>query len=341
MKYIIKKPLPLDTKSLLVFFIFSCWFSVAMIDSAEAKPLVIKFAHSVADDTPKGQTALHLKKLIKERLGDDKVIVEVYPNSELFTGVELGDALLRNDIQLAAPSMSQLKKYTQRLQVLDLPFIFVTPEAADNFLKGPYGARMLRLVKPSGLIGLGYLNNGMKQLSASKPITVPADLNGLKYRIMESDVLASQFEAVNAIPLKRSFSQVYSLLKSKEIDGQENTWSNIFSKKFYEHQPYILESNHGYLGYMVLSSSKFWETLPGDLKVVIEQALKDALEFGNNVALQKAQNDRNSILEAGVSNIHIMSLEERKAWVKSMQAVWQQYKDQVGSELIQAAASSR
>ena len=192
--------------------------------------------------------ARKFQQLLSERLGDEVASVVIYPNSSLYGDNEVGDELLKGNVELAAPSVSKLKKYTKRLQVFDIPFLFVTPESADNFLRGPYGKRMLRLVGRKGLLGLGFLNNGMKQLSASTPIRRPEDVKGLKFRIMNSDVLAAQFEQIGAIPMRKPFSQVYSLLQSQEIDGQENTWSNIYSKKFYEYQPHIIESNHGYLG---------------------------------------------------------------------------------------------
>ena len=305
------------------------------------RPIKIRFAHVVAEETPKGRMALRFKQLVKERLGDSRVIVEVYPNGELFKDDVIGDEILKGNAELGAPSMSKIKKFSTRFQVLDIPFLFVTPEAADNFLQGPYGKRMLRLVEPAGLKGLGYLNNGMKQLSASQPIKTPQDVKGLKFRIMNSDVLEDQFKQVEALPIRKPFGQVYGLLKTGEIDGQENTWSNIYSKKFYEYQPYIVESNHGYLGYMIFSSVKFWNSLPNDIRPVVEQALADALEYGNQVANEKVVSDRQRILDTNKSEIHIMTLDERKAWVKAMQPVWQTYEDEIGSELIQAAASAR
>ena len=317
---------------------FSLIFVAAV---AKAEPIKIRFSHIVAEDTPKGKMAIRFKKLVAERLGNDKVIVEIYPNTTLFGDNEVVDELLKNTVELAAPSMSKMKKYTSRLQVLDLPFLFVTPEAANNFLLGPYGDRLLRLVESKGLLGLGFLNNGMKQMSLNSPLKMPEDASGKKFRIMNSDVLEAQFNQLEAEPLRKPFKQVFSLLESKAIDGQENTWSNIYSKKFYEHQPYMVESNHGYLGYMVITNKKFWQTIPDDIRLVLDKALEESIAYGNEIALEKSITDKNKILETGKSEIHTMTLDERKAWVDVMKPVWEQYKDEIGSELILAAASAR
>jgi C4-dicarboxylate-binding protein DctP len=206
-----------------------------------AAPIVIKFSHVVAENTPKGQMANKFKELVEKRL-PGKVEVEVFPNSQLFGDNKVLEAMLLGDVQLAAPSLSKFKKYTKVLQLYDLPFLFKDMDAVSTFQNGPYGQKMLMSLRKKGLIGLGYLHNGLKQLSASSPLRVPADAKGKKFRIMSSDVLAAQFEAVGAMPLKKPFSEVFTLLQTKAIDGQENTWSNIYSKKFYEVQDVMYHS---------------------------------------------------------------------------------------------------
>ncbi|MES9981701.1 MAG: TRAP transporter substrate-binding protein DctP, partial [Candidatus Thiodiazotropha sp. 6PLUC5] len=179
----------------------------------------------------------------------------------------------------------------------------------------------LSSIKKKGLTGLGYIHNGMKQLSSSKPIHVPADASGQKFRIMTSDVLAAQFKAVKATPLKKPFSEVFTLLQTRAIDGQENTWSNIYSKKFFEVQPYITESNHGLLDYMVVTSTEFWMDLPDDIRVEVKKALDEAIVFGNSVAEQKGVDDRQKIIDSGRSTLISLSAEERAQWVEVMKPV--------------------
>ena len=319
-------------------------FAVAMAASLIAAPLaaapiVIKFSHVVAENTPKGQMANKFKELVEQRLGD-KVVVEVYPNSQLFGDNKVLQAMLLGDVQMAAPSLSKFESFTRKLQLYDLPFLFKDMEAVERFQKSEKGQELLGSMRKKGLVGLGYIHNGMKQLSSSQPLKVPADASGLKFRIMTSDVLAAQFEAVDAVPLKKPFSEVFTLLQTKAIDGQENTWSNIYSKKFFEVQPYITESNHGLLDYMVVTSAEFWMDLPDDVRGEVKKALDEAIEFGNQVAEQKSVNDRQRIVESGRSEVITLSPEERAQWVEVMKPVWKQFEEEIGKDLIDAAYNS-
>ncbi|PLY01155.1 MAG: C4-dicarboxylate ABC transporter [Desulfuromonas sp.] len=316
--------------------------AAAMIFTATASmaaPIVIKFSHVVAENTPKGQMANKFKDLVAERL-DGKVIVEVFPNSQLFGDNKVLEAMLLGDVQLAAPSLSKFKKYTKKLQIYDLPFLFKNMDSVEKFQQGDKGQELLMSMKDKGLIGLGYLHNGMKQLSASEPLRVPADAADKKFRIMSSDVLAAQFEAVEAIPLKKPFSEVFTLLQTKAIDGQENTWSNIYSKKFFEVQPYITESNHGVLDYLVITSTQFWMGLPDDIRGVVKKSLDEAIAFGNKVSFDKAIEDRQKIVDSGRSEVIELSDAERQKWVDAMKPVWKKFEDQIGKDFIDAAISS-
>ncbi|CAG0906336.1 unnamed protein product [Cyprideis torosa] len=304
-----------------------------------ADPIVIKFAHVVAENTPKGQMANQFKKLVDERLGG-KVVVEVFPNSQLFGDNKVLEAMLLGDVQLAAPSLSKFERYTKKLQIFDLPFLFKDMKAVETFQQSEAGQDLLNSMSRRGLLGLGYLHNGLKQLSSSSPLRVPADANGKKFRIMSSDVLAAQFEAVDAVPLKKPFSEVFTLLQTKAIDGQENTWSNIYSKKFFEVQPYITESNHGLLDYLVVTSNEFWMELPEDIRSELKKALDESIRFGNEVAYKKAIADRQKILDSGRSEIIELTDAERAQWVEVMKPVWKKFEKDIGKDLIDAAYGS-
>ena len=313
--------------------------AMIMAGSALAAPVTIKFSHVVAENTPKGQMANKFKDLVAERL-DGKVVVEVFPNSQLFGDNKVLEAMLLGDVQMGAPSLSKFSRYTKKLQIYDLPFLFKDMEAVEAFQSGPEGQGLLTSLEKKGLVGLGYLHNGLKQLSSSKELRVPADAHGLKFRIMTSEVLAAQFHAVEATPLKKPFSEVFTLLQTKAIDGQENTWSNIFSKKFFEVQPYITESNHGLLDYMVVTSKEFWYGLPEDLRAEVKKALDEAIAFGNDVAAQKASEDRQKIIDSKRSQVIELTDEQRAQWVEVMKPVWKQFEDEIGKELIDAAYAS-
>ena len=309
------------------------------VGAAVAAPITIKFAHVVAENTPKGQAANKFRDLVAERLGD-KVVVEVFPSSQLFGDDAVLEAMLLGDVQLAAPSLSKFERYTKSLQVFDLPFLFKDMAAAEKFQNSEAGQKLLSAMESKGLLGLGYIHNGLKQISASRPLRVPADANGLKFRIQTSDVLAAQFQALGAVPLKKPFSEVFTLLQTKAIDGQENTWSNIYSQKFFEVQPYITESNHGLIDYLVVTSAEFWNGLPDDLRPEIKKALDEAIAFGNQVAADKDLSDRQRVVDSRRSEILVLTPEERAQWVEAMKPVWKQFEEEIGKDLIDAAYGS-
>ncbi|NBC46754.1 MAG: DctP family TRAP transporter solute-binding subunit [Gammaproteobacteria bacterium] len=320
----------------------AAFLAVSLISAAHAvadEPTVIKFSHVVAENTPKGLMAQRFQELVAEKTDGD-IEVEVYPNSQLFGDDKVLEAMLLGDVQMAAPALSKFSRYTDVLALYDLPFLFEDLDAVDRFQQSEEGQAMLKAVADKGLIGLGYLHNGMKQLSASKPLRVPEDAEGLKFRIMSSDVLEAQFEALDAAPLKKPFSEVFTLLQTKAIDGQENTWSNIYSKKFFEVQPYITESNHGLLDYMVVTSKEFWSGLTDEQRTEVKAALDEALAYGNQIARDKAIEDKQKIAESGRTEIIELTPEQRAQWVEAMRPVWRQFEDDIGAERIEAAYRS-
>ncbi len=323
-------------KALSSIILGAATFSVL---SVSASPIEIKFSHVVAENTPKGRMALKFEELVEQRL-PGKVDVKVYPNSQLFSDGKVLEAMLLGDVQLAAPSLSKFQKYTKQLQIYDLPFLFEDIASVDRFQRSEAGQNLLKSVEKKGLVGMGYLHNGMKQLSAYFPVKVPADAKGKKFRIQTSDILAAQFEAVGAVPLKKPFSEVFTLLQTRAIDGAENPWSNIYSKKFFEVQPYITETNHGVLDYMVVTSKEFLTSLPADIRPVIEQSLKEAIVHGNQVASEKTRSDRQAIIDSGLSKVEGISAAQRQQWIDVMKPIWKEYEQEIGVELIQAALSS-
>lgn len=329
----------MQTKKLLTVCLAAILVLVFSSAAVAKKSVTIKFSHVVAENTPKGLMANKFRDLIKERM-DGKVVVEVFPNSQLFGDNKVLEAMLLGDVQMAAPALSKFQKYTKVLQIYDLPFLFKDMDAVDTFQQGPKGQAMLASMKKKGVLGLGYLHNGLKQLSASEPLRVPEDAKGRKFRIMTSDVLAAQFEAVDAIPLKKPFSEVFTLLQTKAIDGQENTWSNIYSKKFFEVQPYITESNHGLLDYLVVTSVEFWMGLDDDIRKGIKSCLDDALKYGNQVSFDKAIEDRQKIIDSGRTEIIKLTDAERAKWVEAMKPVWKKFEKDVGADNIDAAVAA-
>jgi C4-dicarboxylate-binding protein DctP len=313
--------------------------ALALLTGIAHSQTVIKFSHVVAENTPKGQGALLFKKLAEERL-PGKVKVEVFPSSQLFGDGKEMEALLLNDVQLIAPSLSKFDRYTNQIQVFDLPFLFNDIAAVHRFQNSPTGKGILNSLTKKGLTGLAYWDNGMKQLSAKKPLQKPEDAKGLKFRIQASDILEAQFKAVGAIPQKLAFAEVYSALETGVVDGAENPWSNAYSQKFFEVQPYFTESDHGYLGYMVVANAKFWSGLPDDVRKTLEEILTEVTVEVDKSAQAFSDGDRQKIKDSGKTEILPLSAEQRAAWKAAMKPVYDKFTDKIGKEIVDAAMAA-
>lgn len=317
-----------------------CTLALSALSTAmAADPVVIKFSHVVAEQTPKGQGALLFKKLVEERL-PGKVKVEVYPNSSLFGDGKEMEALLLGDVQMIAPSLAKFEQYTKTVQLFDLPFLFDDISAVDRFQLSPEGQNLLKSMESKNITGLAYWHNGMKQLSANKPLREPKDARGLKFRVQASAVLEEQFKAVNANPRKMSFAEVYQGLQTGVVNGAENPYSNIYSQKMHEVQKYITESNHGLLDYMLITNTKFWNGLPPDVRSELDKILVEVTAHVNKEAAQLNQNDKQRILDAKTTEIITLTPEERSEWRDKMKPVWKKFEGDIGADLIKAAEAS-
>ena len=318
----------------------ACALSFGISSLAQAAdPIVIKFSHVVADSTPKGQGAIMFKKLAEERL-PGKVKVEVYPNSSLFGDGKEMEALLLGDVQIIAPSLAKFEQYTKQLQVFDLPFLFNDMAAVDRFQHSPEGQQLLTSMESKGITGLAYWHNGLKQLSANKPLREPKDARGQKFRVQASAVLEEQFKAVRANPRKMSFAEVYQGLQTGVVNGAENPYSNIYSQKMHEVQKYITESNHGLLDYMLITNTKFWNGLPEDVRSELGKIVVEVTAEVNKQADALNQGDKQRILDAKTTEILTLTPEQRNAWREAMKPVWKKFEGEIGPDLIKAAEAA-
>ena len=299
-------------------------------------PILIKFAHVVADSTPKGQGALLFKRLVEERLGG-QVKVEVYPNSSLYGDANELQALRNDEVQLLAPSLAKFEKYTKQLQVFDLPFLFDDLSAVNRFQKRAKGRQLLRAMEDHNIVGLAYWHNGMKQLSASKALLVPGDAAGLSFRIQPSSVLEAQFQQLHATAQVLPFAEVFDALKNAKVQGAENPWSNIYSKQLHSVQPFITETNHGVLDYMLVSNPRFWYGIPHRIRSELEGIIDEVTYEVNRQAEAANQADRQRIEASGRSQLITLDEQQREAWRQAMRPVWQQFEAQIGSDVLKAA----
>ncbi|MBU2866833.1 DctP family TRAP transporter solute-binding subunit [Pacificibacter marinus] len=304
--------------------------------ACDAGEMVIKFSHVTnTDKHPKGIAAnLFMDRVNAEMNG--KACVEVYPNSTLYNDDQVLEAMLQGDVQMAAPSLSKFETFTKEYRIFDLPFMFKNMDAVDEFQNSETGQAMKQTMVRRGLLGLEFWHNGLKQISANKPLIVPADAAGLKFRVQPSDVLVAQMEALDASPQPMAFSEVYGALQTGVVDGQQNTWSNIYGQKFFEVQDGTTETNHGLLDYMVVTSVDWWESLDADVRDQLSTIMSEVTAERNAAIGDVDAENRQAVLDAG-GVIRELTDEQRQEWVDVMKPVWAQFEADVGADNIAAA----
>ncbi len=304
--------------------------------ACDAGELVIKFSHVTNTDRhPKGIAA----SLLQQRVNDEMngtACMEVFPQSTLYNDNQVLEALLQGDVQLAAPSLSKFEQFTKQFRIFDLPFMFKNIAAVDAFQTSETGQAMKESMTRRGLLGLQFWHNGMKNMSANKPLISPSDANGLKFRVQNSDVLKAQMAAIGGSPQPMAFSEVYGALQTGVVDGQENTWSNIYGQKFFEVQDGVTETNHGIIDYLVVTSTDFWDSLDGDTRDQFATILAEVTTTRNAESTRVNAEAKAAIVAAG-GVVRELTSEQRNEWVSVMKPVWEQFKGDVGQDNIDAA----
>ncbi|MEF2070822.1 DctP family TRAP transporter solute-binding subunit [Consotaella aegiceratis] len=300
---------------------------------------VVKFSHVVAGSGhPKGDAA----NLLAQRINDEmngKMCMQVFPNSTLYDDDKVMEALLLGDVQLAAPSLSKFEPYTLKYRLFDLPFLFNDLDAVNRFINSDAGTGLLDTMQDSGFQGLGYWSSGLKQFSANKPLLLPTDAKGLKFRIQTSDVAEAMIEAMGGSAQKLAFNEVYGALQTGVVDGQENTWSNIYTQKFFEVQDGISETNHQLLAYLLVTSTDWLDGLDPEVRDQFLSIVHEVTEKANADVAAIEMKNRQNVIDAG-AEVHELTPEQRQQWVDAMKPVWSQFEDDIGKDLIDAAVAS-
>jgi C4-dicarboxylate-binding protein DctP len=300
------------------------------------QPIVIKFSHVVANETPKGKGADFFKKKAEE-LTKGRVKVEVYANSTLYKDKEEMEALQLGAVQMLAPSLAKFGPLgVKEFEVFDLPYIFDGYEGLHKITQGPVGKQLLEKLEPKGVKGLAYWDNGLKSLSANTPINLPGDLKGKKLRIQSSKVLEEQMRALGALPQVMAFSEVYQALQTGVVDGTENPISNLYTQKMHEVQKHLALTEHGYLGYAVIVNKKFWDGLPSDVRKQLEDAMEQATRYANQIAKIENDNALEMVRKSGKTQVHALTAAERTAFKKALVPVHKKMESRVGKETIDA-----
>jgi len=322
-------------KSYLVWLV-AAWSVMAAGASFADAPIIIKFSHVVAKDTPKGKAAEKFKELA-EAATKGKVKIEIYPNSTLYKDKEELEALQLGAVQMLAPSLAKFGPLgVKEFELFDLPFIFADKKALAKITEGPIGRELLNKLDAKGILGLAYWDNGFKMMSSNRPIHAPADMKGLKMRIQASKVLDEQMRVLGANPQVMAFSEVYQALQTGVVDGAENPPSNLYTQKMHEVQKHLTVTNHGYIGYAVIVNKKFWDKLPADVRTQLDSAMREASKYANTIAQQENDKALEAVKKAGTTTIYVPNEKERAAWQAALLPVQKTMEDRIGKELIAA-----
>lgn len=296
--------------------------------------IIIKFSHVVAENTPKGLSVERFAQLAYEKTGG-RVEVQVYPNSILYSDYKEMDALMQNQIQMIAPAFSKLASLDSAWLVLDLPFAFLNQSSVEKAFTGRIGQTLFATLEPKGMKGMAFWSNGFKQMTSKRnPLIDPEDFAGQRFRIMSSDVLKEQFRALQATPVPIAFNEVYQQIEGGRVDGQENTASNIYTKRLFIGQKYMTISNHGYLGYAVIVNKSFWESLPPDIQQKLAEAMSEATEWNKRQATRMNEQQLAFLKENTGLQVHELTPDERQRWQASFQPVYQKFAPIIGKELM-------
>jgi C4-dicarboxylate-binding protein DctP len=298
-------------------------------------PIVIKFSHVVANDTPKGKGALKFKELA-EKYTAGKVKIEVYPNSQLYKDKEEIEALQLGAVQLLAPATAKFAPLgAKEFEAMDLPYLYQDAKTYTKAVKGEPGKWLMKKLEPKGITGLAFWDNGFHMVSANKPLLKPEDFQGLKVRISGSKIADQYFRTMGASPQILAFSEVYQALQTGVVDGCENTASNYLTQKFHEVQKHITIAEHAHLQYAVITNSKFWNGLPADLRAALDKAMDEASDYTNSIAEQENTDALAEIKKSGKCEIHVIPPEQRKAWDAAMRPTYKWAEGRVGTEVLE------
>ncbi|MGD8190545.1 DctP family TRAP transporter solute-binding subunit [Brevibacillus ginsengisoli] len=296
--------------------------------------IIIKFSHVVAENTPKGLAVDQFANLVSEKT-NGKVEVQVYPNGILYSDKDEFQALWQGNIQMIAPAYSKISTLYPSWMVLDLPFAFPNQQAVDESLHGEIGQILFHTLESKNMKGLAFWSNGFKQVTSNQhPILTPKDFREQKIRIMPSKVLEDQYRLLGAQPVPIPFNEVYQNIENGTVDGQENTISNIFTKRLYLGQKYLTLSNHGYLGYAVIVNKSFWDKLPSDIQDKIQEALQETSVWNNQKAVSMNEKQLNELRTMSVLQIHELTNEQRNQWIQATDPLYNKYADTIGYGLV-------
>ncbi len=327
---------PVSINRPLRWFVVACVLFLLTVNARADEPILIRFSHVTSEATPKGHGAALFKKTVEERLAG-KVRVEIYPRALKYNDDQALLALLFGDIELAAPSFAKFRSFSRQIQVFDLPFLFSDVDAVKRFQRSEAGVELLDSMLSHGIKGLAYWDNGMRVMSANRPLRKPQDFKRLRFRIEPSAVMQAQYRALGAATVPMPFKQVREALKMGLVTGQENAWSNIRSKGFHDFHRYFTEAGHSFLGYMLVTNADFWAKLPDQVRTELENIIQEVTAEVNKNARDKAKADRQRVIDSKKADVITLTDAELEEWRTLLTPIWKKFESQIGTEILEQA----
>lgn len=329
---------------LMMALVTGALFAAGQADAKMAEEKVYKatFAHVVRPTIAKGVAADMFADMVRER-SNGRIDISVYPDSQLGNDREITEQMQLGDIEFNAPFTGVLPAFVPQTQLFDLPFGFSNSQHVYNAMHGEVGEILNEYLLKQGLRVLGYWDGGFKAMTNnSRPIRTPADMKGLRFRVSQSPLLISQFAALGASGVDIAFAELYTALQQGTIDGQENSLANIFTRRFYEAQKYMTVSEHGYLGYVFLVSEPFYQSLPNDLKKIIDEVAEEVSIWQWE---QARAEDLEYLVKLRGTNMEVIELTaaEKQRFVDATKSVYDVFRNSVdgADKLIEALEKSR
>lgn len=305
----------------------------SVVDYTKGPKVNIKIGHVSQAGVPIDVACNDIAKQLDEKT-NGRIKVQVFPASALGNNTEELEQVQAGTLEMCISSVAFLGAFTDTTKLLDLPYLFKSNEAAEEVLDGPVGQAMFDALEKKGFHGLAWLSTGWRHLTANKEVHSPADMKGLKIRVMENQMHIDHFNALGASAVPMAFSELYTALQNGTMDAQENPFANINGNRLYEVQKYIIKTGHIYDTSPLLASKVWWDSLrPADQQLITD-VVKSALAAERKLSYSNEAELEQKIGSNGTNVVITLTPEEREVFRQAAKPVYDKYAPQIGQDLI-------
>jgi tripartite ATP-independent transporter DctP family solute receptor len=306
----------------------------ASSEAAEINKHTIKFASANQKGHPQVEGMEKFADLLKES-SDGKITIRLFPGGVLGGDVQTLSAVQGGTVEMSVMNAGLLAGLAKDYVIVDLPYLFDSPQQADAVMDGPVGEKLLSELPEKGLVGLAFWELGFRNLTNNqRPINKVEDIAGLKIRVLQSPIFIDVFSALGANPVPMPYTELYTALETGAVDGQENPLSNILSSKFFEVQDHLTLTQHVYNPQIVVISKKFWDQLNADEQKLIEDAAKQARDYQREVSRKQAEQALAEVKNEGMQ-VTELPPEEIAKLREMMQPVIEKHSKEVDPALME------